>query len=48
MKSKIAGFILKNREKIVRIISVLLLLSVMVWLSFQIWPFVESLKDEAS
>jgi uncharacterized membrane protein YdjX (TVP38/TMEM64 family) len=48
MKSRLLSFISKNRNKIVKIASVIILVGVLVWLTFQFMPFVLSLKDQAS
>jgi uncharacterized membrane protein YdjX (TVP38/TMEM64 family) len=48
MKGRFLSYIKNNRTKLIKIASIVLLIGVMVWLTLQIWPFINSLRNEAS
>ena len=48
MKTKVLEYIKSHKKTIIKVVSVVILIAVLVWLTFQFAPFVESLKDEVS
>ncbi len=48
MKNKAFEYIKTHKKTIIKVVSVVVLIGVLVWLTFQFAPFVESLKDEVS
>lgn len=48
MKTKLFEYIKTHKKTFIKVVSVIILIGVMVWLTFQFAPFVASLQDEVS